>query len=227
MKATPIGDLAIRYRRALLKLKRGLAEICCRSIPFLMGAVLLFVWCGVLYKSAAPKATEMAIMVSKGQIERVITSSAVDALSKLTGDSYCSVSYGSDGEILAVTANTTAVSEAVRMVLDEVNEALADLDYITVSLPVGTLFGGELLSGRGFGLNYRAEPYCNLSASTGSSLSSAGINQVCHRIMLKITANVSLICMGRTETFMTEIELPLAESVLVGNVPDGFFGQWT
>lgn len=227
MKANPIGDFAIRYRRSLMKLKKAVAEFFCRSIPFLMGAALILVWCGVLYKSAAPKASEMAMTVSKGQIERVITTSAVEALSKLTVDNYCTVSYGSSGEILAVTANTSAVSQAVSLVLEEVNEALSDLDYVTVSLPVGTLLGGELLSGRGFGLNYRAEPYCNLSASTDSYLDSAGINQVSHRIILKITANVSLICMGRTETFTAEVELPLAESVLVGSVPDGFFGQMT
>lgn len=227
MKATPVGDFAIRYRRSLERLKKGIAEFCCRSIPFLMGAALIAVWCGVLYKSAAPKATEMAMTVTKGQIERVITTTAVETLSNLPEQRYCTVSYGSSGEILAVTADTSAVSKAISRVLEEVNEALADLDYVTVSLPVGTLLGGELLSGRGFGLSYRAEPYCNLSASTDSYLTSAGINQVSHRIMLKITADISLICMGRTEIFETEVELPLSESLLVGSVPDGFFGQMT
>ncbi len=178
-----------------------------------------------MYKRAAPRAADVAMTVSKGQIEKEITAAAVDAIADVSNGDFCRVDYGREGEILAVSANAGSVTAAQKAVIDAVNRRLSEIGYIPVRVPVGTLLGGELLSGRGFRMKVRAEPYCSLTTSVDSQLESAGINQVSHRITLTVNAHVTIICMGRTESFDTAVTLPLAESILVGSVPEGFFGK--
>lgn len=227
MKSRYTGDLAVRYRRWMGRVGRFLAELCRQCAPFLLAAALILVWWGVFYKKAAPRATEVARTVAMGTLEKEITAAAVDAIAKIAPDDFCRVDYGRDGEILAVSADAASVAAAQKAVLEEVNRRLNELDYIPVRLPIGTLLGGQLLSGRGFRLGIRAEPYCSLSADVESRLESAGINQVSHIITLTVHADVTLICMGERDRFETSVSLPLAESILVGSVPDGFFGNLT
>lgn len=225
MKSRYTGDLAIRYRRFMGRIGHFFAELGRQCAPFLLAAALVLVWCGVIYKKAAPRAAEVARTVAMGTLEKEITAAAVDAVAGIAPDDFCRVEYGRDGEILAVSADASAVSAAQKAVLDAVNRRLGEISYIPVRLPVGTLLGGQLLSGRGFRLTVRAEPYCNLSTDVESRLESAGINQVSHTIILTVHADVTLICMGQNDRFETDVSLPLAESILVGSVPDGFFGM--
>ena len=92
---------------------------------------------------------------------------------------------------------------------------------VTVEVPVGSLTGVALLNGRGFPvpLTLGMEGSADLSFQT--EFVSAGINQSCHRVTMVVKAQG----FSQSRRFETQVEVEtstvLAETVLVGAVPEG------
>ncbi len=57
-----------------------------------------------------------------------------------------------------------------------------------------------------------------------SSLTSAGINQTLHTVSLEVTASVEIVLPSGPRDVSTVTDVLLCESVIVGKVPDAFFG---
>ena len=56
-----------------------------------------------------------------------------------------------------------------------------------------------------------------------SEFVSAGINQVRHRIYLEVLTNVSVVAPLITKEMSVTTNISIAETILVGDVPDSFF----
>ena len=92
----------------------------------------------------------------------------------------------------------------------------------TVEIPFGNLIGGDFFTGRG--------PYIPIKISmSGTALSvmnsrftSAGINQTSHQIELEVTVRIYAAIPGFRSSIETTTNYLVAETVLVGEVPDSF-----
>lgn len=124
-----------------------------------------------------------------------------------------------EGEPVAVQADTAALNELRLQVLGTLEESLNG--SVTVEVPVGSLTGVALLNGRGFPvpLTLGMEGSADLSFQT--EFVSAGINQSCHRVTMVVKAQG----FSQSRRFETQVEVEtstvLAETVLVGAVPEG------
>lgn len=215
------GRFAFEYRRFAVTVTKKAAYFFRQSAPVFLALALVFVWSAVVYKKSAPKASAAAVKMARGEIVRAITESATEAIASLESTDFNRISYGEDRTIVAVSADTVSVNIAVRKVLDAVNESVKRLGNIYVSLPIGTLVGGDYMSGRGFRLRFRTEPYVCFTTDVNSELCEAGINQISHKIVLTVIADVTLVCMGYNANFIESVKIPLSESVIIGKIPGG------
>ena len=92
------------------------------------------------------------------------------------------------------------------------------------SIPLGTLFGGNFLSGRGPELTFKLIPVGYVKTELRQQFLSAGINQTVHQILLHITVDVAVVSPGYSTSSVAEVDFPLAETVIVGAVP-GLFAE--
>ena len=51
----------------------------------------------------------------------------------------------------------------------------------------------------------------------------AGINQTLHQLTMSVLVDVSVLVLGETASFTVTSEVVVAETVIVGDVPDTFF----
>lgn len=189
--------------------------------PIIFTVLLLFVWCGVIYKRSAEKAAATAVTTARGEIVSIIRSAASEELVKTDLSETSRISYASDGTIAAIAADTSLINSAANAVLHAVKERCEKLDFLYVELPIGTLVGGDYLSGRGIKLKFRSEPYFSFSTEVESKLSDAGIDQVLYEITLTVNADVTLICMGRSESFSVSADFPIVKEVIRGTLSYG------
>ena len=89
-----------------------------------------------------------------------------------------------------------------------------------LAFPIGTLTGSELLHGRGPEVPLRVTLAGNAAADFESQFESAGINQTKHRITLKIHLQLYTFIPGINRTVDVDTDIPVAETVIVGEVPD-------
>ena len=132
---------------------------------------------------------------------------------------------GADGSISAVTTNVGAVNMLAAQVLERAVAQTAE-KTITVRIPLGNLFGSTLLSGKGPAIPVQLVMLSSSVAGFRSELTSAGINQTRHQILLDLNIAVSLLMPWRTVGTDVHTEILVSETVIVGKVPESYW-NWT
>lgn len=127
-----------------------------------------------------------------------------------------------EGRVTCVSMNMMAVNTIRFDLTRRIQESISKYDRQTISIPLGTLAGQDFLLGRGPALRIRLDISNRIDTRVFSELTEAGINQTRHKIMFEITTQVTaLIPWYRTATKITT-DFLLAETVIVGAVPDAF-----
>ena len=130
----------------------------------------------------------------------------------------CSLEKSQDGKITALTVDSVALntikSDLSLMILQRAR-SLGKCDY---NVPIGSL----LLSGRGFNIKVRIVPTGSVASQINNSFIAAGINQTCHRISLRVMLTFSVLAPFTAAGATVEQELPIAETIIFGEVPDAY-----
>lgn len=127
-----------------------------------------------------------------------------------------------NGRITALKTNIGEVNHLKTDILNIVNGEILALDTADIGIPLGSLILPELFSGRGPTIPVRVLAIRNSSATFASNFSQAGINQTLHQLVMKVTIAVSVLVLGRTTSFTVDSEVVVAETVIVGDVPETF-----
>lgn len=127
-----------------------------------------------------------------------------------------------EGRITALKTNMSEINRLKTDILDIVNHQILALDQSDLGVPLGSIFLPELFSGKGPVIPVRILSIRNSDASFRSSFSQAGINQTLHRLTMAVGVDVAVLVLGQTGTFSLESQVVVAETVIVGNVPNTF-----
>lgn len=128
-----------------------------------------------------------------------------------------------DGRITALKTNMSEVNRLKTDILNIINDDILALDTSGIGIPVGSLFLTEFFSGRGPMIPVHIMSIRNSDASFYSSFTEAGINQTLQQLTMDISVDVTILVLGRAESFTVTSQVVVAETIIVGQVPDTFF----
>ena len=112
-----------------------------------------------------------------------------------------------------------------REIIKDANERIKMLDDEYMRIPIGTLTGIALFSGRGVSVKLSASPVAIIGSSFDSNFISVGINNTLHKIYLTINARVDMNLPIKKQTINVTQQVLLCESVIVGKVPNVYFNS--
>ena len=127
-----------------------------------------------------------------------------------------------DGRITALKTNMSEVNRLKTDILNIINDEILALDHSDIGIPLGSLFFPEILSGRGPAIPINILSIRNSDANFVSHFSQAGINQTLHRLNMEVSIDVTVLVLGQTSSFTMSSEVVVAETVIVGDVPQTF-----
>ena len=127
-----------------------------------------------------------------------------------------------DGRITALKTNIGEVNRLKTDILNIINDEILALDSSDLGIPLGSLFLPEFISGRGPEIPVHIIAIRNSDATFVSHFSEAGINQTLHQVTMVVSVDVAVLVLGKTDTFTMTSEVVVAETVIVGAVPDTF-----
>jgi len=127
-----------------------------------------------------------------------------------------------EGRITALKTNMSEVNRLKTDVLNIINDEIMALDNSDIGVPLGSLFLPELFSGKGPAIPVHILSIRNSDASFVSSFSQAGINQTLHRLNMEVSIDVAVLVLGETTNFTMTSEVVVAETIIVGQVPNTF-----
>lgn len=169
-------------------------------------------------------ATEMAISDATDIITDAVNETIGDKMSngQYDYDYFVTLLRDNNGDITAVSANMTRINALASDILREVIDSTSGGE-IDISIPLGNLVGSNLLLGRGPKIPVKVVLLTSSYADFRNEISSAGINQLKHQIILEITVQIDVLMPWDMETADIPSEVLIAETVIVGDVPDTYF----
>ncbi len=190
-----------------------------RAILFIFVFLLLIL---LFDKQLRPVIQSITANEAKVRSISTINTAVMDELGKdsVTYSDLITVERGSDDNVLSITTNVVKMNELKTKIIDSVMKDLQMDTHSTVGVPVGTLIGGEILHGWGPSVPLRVTLSGNVSADFESSFESAGINQTKHQIYLDVHTSVYSFLPGFDTTTDVNTNVLVAETVIVGAVPE-------
>lgn len=171
-----------------------------------------------------PILASMATARVSNTVNRIVVEAVSDAIQGGEIDYGILVEFekDADGRVTALKSNMAAFNRLQARIADDILLRLSEVSTTTLSIPIGTLTGSSLLAGRGPTIKIKMQAVGSTTASFRNTFTSAGINQTRHQILLDVHVNVSVLLPGfRTSTKVSN-EISVAETVIVGSVPDNY-----
>lgn len=131
------------------------------------------------------------------------------------------LSTNTDGEITAMTTNTVLINRLAAEVLQQVSVD-ANCGSLNVSVPLGNLTGSSLLLGKGPDVEIEVIVLTSSYAMVENRFTDCGINQTKHQLFLDMILDIDILVPMRTLSTQVTQEILIAETIIVGEVPQMF-----
>ncbi len=127
------------------------------------------------------------------------------------------------GKILALRANVIEMNRIASDITSKIQEKNNVLSPTFIYIPIGNFTGNSLLAGRGPAIKVKIIPTGTVNIDFKTEFISTGINQTRHRIYLEIVNRMWIVAPFTSEKVEVVNHVNVAETVLIGEVPDTFY----
>lgn len=127
-----------------------------------------------------------------------------------------------NGRITALKTNMSEVNRLKTDILNLINDEILALDTSDLGIPIGSLVLPELLSGKGPQIPVHILSIRNSDANFESYFTEAGINQTLQQLTMDVSVDVTVLVLGETGSFTVNSQVVVAETIIVGDVPETF-----
>ncbi len=187
---------------------------------FLLGIFVFFLYeiriRPIIVRVASARAQSVATSTINNEINRIIDSEGVN-YGELT-----IFERDAQNRISAVCANAAEINRLKASIALGVQEKMRKIDEMVLKIPLGTLLSDGFLTGYGPKIPVRLTSVGRAEVDIEDSFHEAGINQTRHEIHLSVTARISVLIPGRAGEAEIHTTIPVAQAVIVGEVPQSF-----
>lgn len=158
------------------------------------------------------KVEGIAITVSNKAIDDVMEDIEYEDLIKFDKDE--------GGKIIALKSDVVEMNNISSEIATLIQKMYDELEDIYVYVPLGNFTGNNFLAGHGPNVRVKVIPAGTVNTEFRTEFIAAGINQTRHRVYLGVVCNMRVIAPFATEDIIVENSVTVAETVLIGEVPE-------
>lgn len=202
-------------------MRRWLRKLFRITVFLLLAAIVLFFVLRSQYRDVISELAET-------QVKNTTSDLTNDAIAKqlaagnIAYDRIVYFEKNLDGRITALKTNIGEVNRLKTDILNIINDEILALDTSDIGIPLGSLFFPEFFSGKGPAIPVHILSIRNSDAIFTSHFSQAGINQTLHQLIMEVSVDVAVLVLGQSSSFTVTSEVVVAETVIVGDVPDTY-----
>ena len=180
--------------------------------------VLLLVAAAFIVVRIRPMVTRLTESRTTNRVNRIVADAVSDAVASGQVDCSNLITFEKDssGKVTALRSNMSEFNRLQSLISDTVLDRLSEMTSSDLSIPLGTL------TGRGPHIRVRTQSVGTATAKLRNALTAAGINQTKHQVLLDVEVYVTVLLPGFATSVQVNNELCVAETVIVGNVPDTY-----
>lgn len=168
---------------------------------------------------------EISEFEGKKAANDVINSTVHYQLDNMEKQEYFSVDRDENGKITSINTNTDCVNAVRNQISEGLNDSLKELENDEIKVPIGTLSGINLFTGRGADIPLKLHQIGGVKTEMKSEFSSAGINQTRYRLYIEISVEMSAILPAHSTDITVTSQYLINETIIVGDVPQMYFSE--
>lgn len=175
-------------------------------------------------KRVRPMIETYASNQASKRVTQIVSQSVYEELSENSmnyGD-FVKLTYGENGIVTSLQTDIVEINQLQSSLTRRIIAHVMEFNNQTIYISFGAIVGGPLFSGRGPNIEIKLIPSNFIETRIKNEFSSAGINQTRHRILLGINLTVTTVMPGYRSTANINTNMVLAETVIVGAVPEAF-----
>lgn len=171
-----------------------------------------------------PVVAEIAAAQAQNTITAVVENAVTADLAarQVSYADFVTIQRDGEGGITALTTDMARMNQLRAELTAAILEALDGVDVSEVAVPLGSLFDLGPLWAKGPAIRAKAMTVGTVRAEFDSQLTSAGVNQTLHRIWMEVDVPMTLLLPGGPVETQLHTRLCVAETVIVGKVPDTY-----
>ncbi|GEM_PF-234853 len=157
---------------------------------------------------------------------QAVNDTVLDALSQegIQYSDLVSIHKEESGRITSIETDVAKANGLQARIGNGIAQRISEAKSYEVSIPIGSLSGSELLLGRGPCLKLKMTLEASTVLQLRNQFTSAGVNQTHHQVMLDIQTHVLFITPDSYEPTEVQTSVCIAETVIVGEVPQVYAG---
>ena len=130
--------------------------------------------------------------------------------------------YDAERHVTALRTDVAAIGRIKSRLVNALYDRLDEFEQTDIEVPLGSVLAPRFFSGRGPVLRFGLAGLTQMEAEFISSFSAAGINQTRHQILLHVDVYTGILLPGFTASTKVSNEIAVAETVIVGGVPNTY-----
>lgn len=127
-----------------------------------------------------------------------------------------------EGNVTMMQANTIMMNKLASEVALTVQDKIKNIKTSAVKVPLGNVFGSQLLAQYGPKINIDVTPIGMVNVDFKTEFEASGINQTRHKIYLVVKTQVKIIVPFSSDSTEVVTSVPVAETIIVGKVPQNY-----
>ena len=125
-----------------------------------------------------------------------------------------------NGSVKSITTNTGELNKLKATAMSDISAAIEEKNEYRIDISYANIFDDEVIFGNMyFTMSAGVLPVYSVSADIRTVFEDAGINQTHYSLMLSINVDVNAVLLISTVNIVSEYEVCIAETVIVGDVP--------
>ena len=163
------------------------------------------------------KAKNIATMISNEEATVIMDQYSYDDLITITRDK--------ENNVKMLQTNTKNINKIISDIPVNIVSKFNEEQNSNISIYLGSITGLKIFSAVGPKINIRISHVGNVNTKLVSEFTAQGINQTLHRVYLNLDCEVTILTPYDTIKQKIENQVLIAESVIVGVVPDFYFAK--
>ena len=164
--------------------------------------------------------------MAKSKVKEIALITINEAISENMADDiysdFARFTYSAEGNVTSIENNLTKISKKSADLALVIGKAIGGISKEKLSVPLGTLSGVDILYGMGPDIQIEIKPYGNAKAELKTNFYSSGINQTVFELTADVSVGISSLMPTIRTGEMITTSVPVASTVIVGDVPDSY-----
>lgn len=143
----------------------------------------------------------------------------------LSYDKITLITRDSEGKVTSISTNSVLINNFANELDIKIGDMMDENERLEKRIYLSSLVGFDLFSGIGPKVPIRFEPLSVTHADIIHSFEETAINQTLHTIFLSVSVDIEILLPFAYSSITVESKMPIAQTLIVGSVPDTYFNK--